>query len=157
MLQEFVGFSVCMWCVLARRWKLNAPRRFPSSWYRTFTATVFAVIGGQFTAATSWRRFVLYLRFWNQIFTWFSVSFNMAAKPARSGPERYFCWLNRRSNSKTCAWENAARDRFLRNFDRAGELGLLTFFGCSVLSRWFDIPVIKIFMIDVFFFCYLLI
>ena len=128
--------SACMWCVLARWWKLNASCLFISSWYKTLTATFLAVIGGQFTAATNWRRFVLYLRFWNQIFTWVSVNFNMAARPARSGPERYFCWLNRLSSSKTCACENAARERFLPSF----ELCLLTSFICSVLSRLFGKP-----------------
>ena len=121
-----------MWCVLARWWKLNASCLSNSSWYNTLTATFLAVMGGQFTADTSCRRFVLYLRFWNQIFTWVSVSFNMAAKPARSGPERYFCWLNRRSSSKTCACEKAARERFFRSFDPC----LFMSFTCSVLFDW---------------------
>lgn len=124
--------AACIWCVLAKWWKLNAPRLLISSWYRTLTATFLAVIAGQFTVAfTNCRRFVLYRRFWNQILTCVSVNFNMAASPARSGPERYFCWLNRRSSSKTCACEKAARDRFLRNF----ELCLLFSFSCSCLSQ----------------------
>lgn len=135
--------SACIWCVLARWWKLNASCLCISSWYKTFTATFLAVIGGQFTAVTSWRRLVLYLRFWNQILTWVSVNFSMAARPARSGPERYFCWLNRRSSSKTCACVNAARERFLRNLEHTGELCFLISFTWSVLSRWFAKPATK--------------
>ena len=59
-------------------------------------------------------RLVLYLRFWNHIFTCVSVNFSACAKSARSGPERYRCWLNRRSNSYTWACENAALDLFFR-------------------------------------------
>lgn len=48
------------------------------------------------------------------ILTCVSVSLSACARSALSGPLRYRCWLNRRSNSKTCAWVNAARDLFFR-------------------------------------------
>ena len=45
----------------------------------------------------------LYLRFWNQIFTWVDVSFRLLARCSRSGADRYRCCLNLRSSSKTWA------------------------------------------------------
>ena len=84
-----------------------------SSRTKTRTATFFAALGGHISDA-SWRRFVLYLRFWNQILTCVSVSFRAAASSALSGPDKYFWWLNRLSNSKTWACEKAALDRFFR-------------------------------------------
>lgn len=51
----------------------------------------------------------LYRLFWNQILTWLDVSFSMLARWSLSGAERYFCCLNRLSNSYTCAWENRTR------------------------------------------------
>ena len=59
---------------------------------------------------------ITYLRFWNQILIWVSVSFSVWASSALSGPDRYLWWLNRLSSSKTWACEKAARDRFLRGF-----------------------------------------
>ena len=43
-----------------------------------------------------------------------SVSLSICARSARSGPDRYFWCPKRRSSSKTCACEKAARERFLR-------------------------------------------
>lgn len=53
--------------------------------------------------------FVLYLWFWNQIFTWVGVSRMMEAKCSLSGALRYLCWRKRLSSSKVCALENSTR------------------------------------------------
>lgn len=59
----------------------------------------------------------LYLRFWNQIFTWVDVSFKLLARCSRSGADRYRCCLNLRSSSKTWACEKRTRGfRRLRGF-----------------------------------------
>lgn len=111
---------------------------FWSSRTSTLTATFLAALGGQISDA-SWRRFVLYLRFWNHIFTWVSVSFKAVARSALSGPDRYFWWPNLLSNSKTCWLEKAALDLFLRGLVCCCwfevEVSLLSLSGASVLTN----------------------
>lgn len=66
-------------------------------------------------APFSWTaRLVLYLWFWNQIFTCVGVKRIKLAKCSRSGADRYRCWRNRLSSSYVCALENKTRRlRFL--------------------------------------------
>lgn len=107
-----------------------------SSRTNTRTATFFAALGGQISDA-SWRRFVLYRLFWNQILTCVSVSFRALASSALSGPDKYFWWLKRLSNSKTWAWEKAALDRFFRGL--ACCCGLEVEVWLTSLSGWFSV------------------
>ena len=57
---------------------------------------------------------VLYLWFWNQIFTWVGDNRIQDAKCSRSGADKYLCCLNLLSSSKVCCLENKTlRFRFL--------------------------------------------
>ena len=51
--------------------------------------------------------FILYLWFWNQIFTWVGVSRRALARCSLSGAERYLCWRNLRSSSYVWALEKS--------------------------------------------------
>lgn len=72
--------------------------------------------------------FVLYLWFWNQIFTWVGVSRIIEAKCSLSGALRYFCWRKRLSSSNVCALENSTR---LFRFLCSVSWGWISFACCS--------------------------
>lgn len=72
--------------------------------------------------------FVLYLWFWNQIFTWVGVSRIIEAKCSLSGALRYFCWRKRLSSSNVCALENSTR---LFRFLCSVSWGWVSFACCS--------------------------
>lgn len=74
---------------------------------RTGTATRRGDGKGFMSNPFSWRaRFILYLWFWNHIFTCVGLSRIMLAKCSLSGAERYLCCRKRRSSSYVCALEN---------------------------------------------------
>ena len=54
------------------------------------------------SSSDSWSRFVLARLFWNQIFTWVSVSFSCALNSARSAMERYCFSRNFFSSAFSC-------------------------------------------------------
>lgn len=86
-------------------------------------------------------RFILYRWFWNHIFTCVGVRWIIVAKCSRSGADRYFCCLNRRSSSYTWAWEKSTR-RFLRGVLGKGPMLLPT------SAREPRLPILPMFMPD---------
>ena len=98
------------------------PSGFPIHGRPSLTSTGTATRRGEFRLPTfkswapfSWTaRFVLYLWFWNQIFTCVGVSRIRLARCSLSGADKYLCCLNLLSNSYVCALENRTRRfRFL--------------------------------------------
>lgn len=94
----------------------------PTQGLPSFTKTGTATRRGEFNPPTfrscapfSWTaRFVLYLWFWNQIFTCVGVNRIKLARCSLSGADKYLCWRNLLSSSYVCALEKRTRRfRFL--------------------------------------------
>lgn len=125
------------------------PSGLPTQGLPSFTKTGTATRRGELSPPTlnSWApfsctaRFVLYLWFWNQIFTWVGVRRIRLARCSRSGAERYLCWRNLRSNSYVCAFENKTR-RFRFLCAKLGSEGMFDCWSwswsssCSSWSSW---------------------
>lgn len=73
-------------------------------------------------------RFVLYLWFWNQIFTCVGVSRMIEARCSLSGALKYLCCRKRLSSSNVCAFENNTR---LFRFLCSVSCGCASFACCS--------------------------
>lgn len=122
----------------------GSPSGFPMQGLPSFTSTGTATRLGEFKPPTfkswapfSWTaRFVLYLWFWNQIFTCVGVKRIKLARCSLSGADKYRCCLNRLSNSYVCALENKTRRlRFLWETELGGWSWSLSS-SCSKLWSW---------------------
>lgn len=108
----FAAFQICF--RLQRRWqthcwgRLHAALDLKTFWF------IASILVGKYEEVERLkdrkkRFFPFLLLTWNQILIWVGVRFNELANVSRSGAERYFCSLKRRSSSTTCDWEKRMR------------------------------------------------
>ncbi len=111
----FSASIVQFWYGLPSRTKMGTTTlRSTGGWLRSWAHSIRAL-------------FILYLWFWNQIFTCVGVRRSRCASCSRSGEDRYRCWRKHLSSSYVWALENNTR-RFFR-------------FSCSVSTESTSGPV----------------